>query len=291
MGKIIKILVGLVILVIVALAGAIFTIDINQYKDQIVRLVKDNTGRNFNISGNLKFAPSLIPTIAAEGVTFENASWSRQKTMVSVGKFEAQVAIIPLLKKNIQVVRLAVIEPTIHLETNKDGVGNWVLTRTESEKSETVAASPAQFPALVVNELHIENANISYKDGVTGKSTELVIDEVSINSDGLSDPMKFKIKAFVNNAAVKAAGTLGSVNDLLANQDYPIKLDASVADVTVSIDGRLGQPMNAKGIAVNVSLNIDSLSDLNQIAGTELPDVRDQSWLMGRYLIQRQVMR
>ena len=56
MGKIIKILVVLGLLVVVALAGIIFTTDINQYKEQIVQVVKDNTGRDFEISGDLEIS-------------------------------------------------------------------------------------------------------------------------------------------------------------------------------------------------------------------------------------------
>jgi uncharacterized protein involved in outer membrane biogenesis len=119
MGKLIKILVVLVALIVVAIVGLIMTTDINQYKGQIIQAVKDNTGRDFEISGDLKLAPSLIPTVAIEGVSLGNASWSKEKNMLSVSKFEAQIALIPLLKKNIQVVRLVLIEPRIHLETNK----------------------------------------------------------------------------------------------------------------------------------------------------------------------------
>ena len=44
MGKIIKILVLLALIVVVALAGIIFTTDINQYKDQIADAVMQKTG-------------------------------------------------------------------------------------------------------------------------------------------------------------------------------------------------------------------------------------------------------
>ena len=137
MGKLIKISLVLIVVVVVAVVGLIMTTDINQYKDQIVQIVKDNTGRDFEIAGDLKLAPSLVPTIAIEGVTLGNADWSKEKNMLSVGKFEAQVALIPLLKKNIQVIRLILIEPTIYLETNKQGQGNWVFSGSTETQKET----------------------------------------------------------------------------------------------------------------------------------------------------------
>ncbi|MBL1140940.1 MAG: AsmA family protein [Proteobacteria bacterium] len=274
MGKLIKILVVLVLLVVAAIAGIILTTDINQYKPQIVQAVKDNTGRDFEISGDLKLAPSLIPTVAIEGVSLGNASWAKEKNMLSVGKFEAQVALMPLLKKNIQVVRLILIEPNIHLETNEQGQGNWVLSSASDKKEKQAAKSASsELPALAVNEVRIEKANISYKDGKTGKMTELLIDEITVNSSSFSDPMALLVKASFNKSPLNIEGTLGSVNNLMDNKNYPVKLDIGVAGAEVSVDGTIGQPMSAKGINLQTSLNISKLSDLNQVAGSELPDV------------------
>jgi len=275
MGKIIKILAILVVIVIAALVGIILTTDINQYKDEIVQLVKDNTGRDFEISGDLKLAPSLIPTIAIEGVSLGNASWAKEKTMLSVARFEAQVVLMPLLKKNIQVIRLILIEPTIHLETNKEGVGNWVFTSDapEEEEEPTADTGPTDLPALAVNEVYIENAHISYKDGKTGETTELLIDEITVNSSSFSDPMSLYVKASFNESPLEVTGTLGSITNLLDNKDYPINIKVDIAGADISIAGKLGQPMSAKGIDLLASLNINNLSDLNQVAGSELPDV------------------
>lgn len=272
MGKIIKIFIVLVLVVIVALAGVIFTTDINQYKEQIVQVVKDNTGRDFQISGDLKLAPSLIPTIGVEGVSLGNASWAKEKNMLSVSKFEAQISLIPLLKKNIQVVRLVLIEPNIHLETNKEGVGNWVFASSKTEQKEPAKDSaPTELPALAVNEVQIENANVTYTDGKTGKTTALLIEEVTVNSSSFSDPMDLIVKASINNSPLNVNATLGSINNLLDNKDYPVELDAKLADVAVTVNGKLGQPMTAKGLDLAVSLNIKNLSDLNEVAGAELP--------------------
>jgi len=274
MGKLIKILVVLVLLVVAAIAGIIFTTDINQYKGQIIQAVKDNTGRDFDISGDLKLAPSLIPTIAIEGVSLGNASWAKEKNMLSVSKFEAQVALMPLLKKNIQVVRLVLIEPNIHLETNKNGEGNWVFASTSDKKEKSTETSGSgSLPALAVNEVYIEKANITYMDGQTGQIKELLVDEITVNSSSFSDPMSLLAKASFNDSPLNIEGTLGSINNLLDNKNYPVKLDIGIGDATLSVDGAVGQPLSAKGIDLLASLNIDKLSDLNQVAGSELPEV------------------
>lgn len=159
-------------------------------------------------------------------------------------------------------------------QTNKQGQGNWVFAGAPEQKEKTTDESPSsELPGLAVNEVQIEKANVTYIDGITGKKTELIIDEVTVNSSSFSDPMKLLVKASFNKSALDVKGTLGSINNLLDNKDYPVKLNIDVADAEISVDGTIAQPMSAKGIDLLTSVNINRLSDLNNIASSELPDV------------------
>ena len=101
--KIFKYVFLAVLLVLIVAAGILLTLDVNQYKGDLVEIVKENTGRDFKIKGDLKLALSLIPTIAVDGVSFGNAAWGSRPDMVKVGRFEARVAVMPLFSGNIKV--------------------------------------------------------------------------------------------------------------------------------------------------------------------------------------------
>ena len=47
--------------------------------------------------------------------------------MLTAKRIEAQVALLPLLRRRVDVVRFALIEPTISLETDGKGNGNWQI--------------------------------------------------------------------------------------------------------------------------------------------------------------------
>ena len=273
MGKVIKILVVLVAVLIAALAAIIFTIDVNQYKGKIVQAVQTNTGRDFQINGELKLVPSLVPTVAVEGVSFGNAPWADAAQMLSVGRFEAEVALLPLLKKNIQVKRLLLVEPRIHLETDKNGRGNWLLETGPEDTGQTPAepAAAVELPALAINEIRIERANIRYVDGKTAKTTEVFIEEITVNSAGFSDEIAIVAEASVNQTPLSLSATLGSLDALLGNRDYPITLNVNLAGAKLDLDGRLAEPLAARGLNMQVSLEIDKLSDLNPVAGSAWP--------------------
>lgn len=273
MGKIIKTLVVLVLIVVAALAALIFTTDINQYKDKIVEAVRANTGRDFQINGELRLAPSLVPTVAVEGVSLGNAPWAGATPMLSVARFEAQIALLPLLKKNIEIKRLLLVEPRIQLETDQDGRGNWLLGMESEATGQTATpADPVALPALAINEVRIERANIRYVDGQSGQTTKLFIAALTVNSAGFLDEIAVTAEAAVNQVPLSLRATLGSLDALLGNRDYPLRLNASLPGAKLALDGRLAEPLAASGLNMRISLEIDRLSDLNPLAGAALPE-------------------
>ena len=272
MSKVIKILAGLFIVVIIGVVIVISTIDVNQYKGEISRVAEEATGRKLIIGGDIGFKLSLIPTVVIEDVKFANASWGSKPDMLSLNKFEVQVSLMPLLSGNIQVNRVILLGPVILLETDKKGVGNWVLAGKKSEeKPAPTDESDATLPAIVVNEVHIENARITYKDGVTGTETNVVIEKIITESDGFDDPLSLLIKIAYNEIPIEIEGNLGSLNQLTANDKYPVDLAIAVSDAKVSLHGEVAKPMEGKGLAMEITFDVESLAKLSKLAGSELP--------------------
>ena len=211
MGKFIKIVAALFVVAMIGVAVVISTLDVNQYKGDLIEAVEQATGRELQIGSDLQFAVSLIPTVVIEDVKFSNASWGSKPEMLTLNKFEIEVALLPLLSGNIQVNRVIFLEPDIFLETNKNGEANWDFSSKKPEKTDpSVSESGTPLPAITINELHIENATIHYKDGVT---VELSGDEIAypvpVNKAGTWAQMdeSFKkikeIKVLVNTAKLE----------------------------------------------------------------------------------------
>ncbi len=274
MAKVIKILAGLFIVVIIGVAIAVSTFDVNQYKPELTQLVEEATGRKLVIDGDIGFKLSLIPTVVIEDVKFANASWGSKPEMLSLDKFEVQVSLMPLLSGNIQVNRVILLAPEILLETNKKGIGNWIFESKKTEK-ETLSDSGSEttLPAIVINDVYIENARITYKDGVTGKETKVVIENIETKTDSFDDPLSLLVKIIYNEIPIKIEGSLGSVNQLMANEKYPVDLEIDVSDAKISLHGQVAKPMEGKGLDLDISLDAGSLVSMGKLAGKELPDV------------------
>jgi len=79
------------------------------------------------------------------------------------------------------------------------------------------------------------------------------------------------VKVAYNEIPIKIEGSLGSVNQLMANEKYPVDLEIDVSDAKIGLHGLVAKPMEGKGLDLELSFNVASLSKLSKLAETELP--------------------
>lgn len=72
-------LVSICVLAVAAVYVLLTQIDFNAYKESIVKIVYNATGRQLTI-GDIQVKPSFNPVIEVQDVTFSNAEWSKTPT-------------------------------------------------------------------------------------------------------------------------------------------------------------------------------------------------------------------
>ena len=268
-------LIAFILLVILILIGFLATFDVNQYKPDIVKIVQEQTGRNFNIEGKLHFELSLIPTIDVEGVTLGNSQWGSQPNMVSVGNFEAEVALLPLLQKKISIKRLILNDAQILLEKNEKGVGNWELQPGDVKTSPEMPATEEEdvITSLDINEIEINNATLTYIDRTSNTTEKVTINEFVVESGGFFDPMDLSLDAVYNDIPIKLSGTSGAPGALTENKKFELDIEAEVGDISSTIKGKIKNPKELQGVELTVKLEMKSLSTASKLAKKELPKV------------------
>ena len=125
-----KLLVGLVGLVVLIIAAAVFiplVIPVTTYEGRLVAIVKQVTGRDLRIAGPVKL--SLLPAVEvdASDVSLGNMADARSPDMVRLKQLRMRLQIWPLLHGSVVVSRLVLVEPIIALEVDKAGNPNWVF--------------------------------------------------------------------------------------------------------------------------------------------------------------------
>ncbi len=102
MKKIILSFIVLIAIVAGALVIFVATFDANDYKQEITKLVKKQTGRELKIDGELKLA--LYPDLALEmgKTSLSNAEGFAGTEFATIDSGKVSVKLIPLLKKQIE---------------------------------------------------------------------------------------------------------------------------------------------------------------------------------------------
>ena len=83
---------------LLALVVLVLLWDWNWFKGPIERRVEAQTGRSFDIGGDLDVDHlGWTPTIRADGLRFGNAAWSKEPTMAQADRLEFSIELKPLL--------------------------------------------------------------------------------------------------------------------------------------------------------------------------------------------------
>ncbi|MCW9034260.1 MAG: AsmA family protein [Rhodospirillales bacterium] len=269
-----KILIGVVVLIVgVIVAGVVVlkSTDINQYRGMIAEEAKKATGRDLKLGGELELEVSFSPAIVAREISLSNAKWGSRPEMVKVKRFEAQVELFPLLTGTISLAKLIIIEPDILLETNKEGVGNWVFdpgAKKEEAKKKDEGGGAGTIP--VVKLIDIQNAKFTYKDGVTGKTTALGLDNLKASADSLSSPLNLALKGTFNGNAVEVSGAFGSAEDIMDGNPLPVSITAKAGGGVFTVKGKIEKPMEGKDITLALTADGQNIADVAAVAGAKL---------------------
>src|SRR5210317_226922 len=191
-----KWLAGTVFLLIIALVAAIYvflyTFDYNKLKPRIARMVENATGRELNIGGEIDLAIGLFPALVVTDITFANASWGSQRQMIKMDKLQAQVRLLPLLTKDVELSKIALAGVAVLLETKPDGQGNWEFPADESS-----AGSAEAFKAtrISVDNIRLENLDLTFRDGKTGSTTQVHLSDLKVAKQAAGDKLAVDLKA------------------------------------------------------------------------------------------------
>ncbi|MBP5616171.1 MAG: AsmA family protein [Alphaproteobacteria bacterium] len=295
---------------LVAIVGAVVFVsqfDLNTYKPKIEQIVYEQTGRKLALNGPISLKISLVPTVAVKDVAFENASWANQKDMVKIKEADISLAVLPLLHKEIEIGEVNIIEPVINLALNKDGTPNWVFTKpSESAESESAdqpqkekvngAAAPL-LGSVYAQKIDIKNGRINYQDDKAGSTINLEIKSFELEAADVNDAINLAYDVVFNGQDIKGTATGDSINAILQNKPYNVKLSTSAYGATLKAKALLKDLMGDLSFDANLDLlspkgnfNLPKTAFVGNVAGDLKKMKADISKLdFGGNIIQGQI--
>ena len=124
--KITGIVLGILVLLVILLAVALpFILNPNSFKEDIAKLVKDKTGRELVIQGDIKL--SIFPWLGMQigPAELSNAKGFSSVPFASINETDVHVTFWPLLHREIDVGEVKLDGLNLDLERDVDGHDNW----------------------------------------------------------------------------------------------------------------------------------------------------------------------
>ncbi len=213
---------GLLALLMILLLVTPFFIDVNNYKPQISEAVEEATGRALQI-GNIK--ASLFPWVGIrlEDVRLANRSGFSDRDFLKVESLNIQVALLPLLSKEIEIKRFELDAPELFLERNAAGEGNWEdLLASEPVSASAPAAerqaandrSPSPLAALNAESLQLNHGRLIWADSMTQSGVELSDVKIEVNDVQVERPVQVNASARVGTDEIGLTAQVGPLGDL-----------------------------------------------------------------------------
>ncbi len=278
-----KLLIGLIaagVLLVAAVLIAPSFIDWNAHKKQISSLVREATGRELTIRGNIDVTILPSPALRVEDVRLASIDGAVSPEMVRLPEARISVAFGSLLEGRLAAV-VTLIRPTVNLEKLADGRVNWDF----APSGQATAGAPtdgAHEPSsgtpfdVQLDSFRIVNGSIGYHDAATGTIERIEKLNSEVSFDSLKGPFKIDGTATVRGIPVALKASTGAVRP-----DGPlsavVELSLPGGDSTLRINGTVAGFGAAPKVNGEIELKSGSAAALMaSIFGTAAPGVLAQ---------------
>jgi len=253
------VLLGLVALVL-ALVTAAALFDWNKARGWIGNKVKERTGRELVIGGDLKVHPfSFHPRIHAEQVTLANAEWGEKRPMIDADTIDFSISLPALIVGRVVFPQVALGEASVLMQRDKEGRRNWVLKPDEEKTGE-----PARIENLAINK-----GEVTIKDVMTDTSVKVSVQTTTADATyGVNLGAQGKVKGYNFKADAKGGALLSLMNTSAA---YPVKVNATVGEGAVGFEGTVTEVASLSAVDGQFTLAGKNLATLGEALKLSFP--------------------
>lgn len=215
---------GIIGLLVLVAAAALFFVDINAYKPRLEAAASRALGMEVRVGGRLRvgFFPGLLVTL--EDVHIRN----RGMELVSVSEARLGVDLLPLLHREVRIGKIALKHPRLSIVRDREGKFNFEKPETGGEV----------VPALDLAKVSLSGGTLRYTDQQSGKEFEA--GDCSLDAHRLRLPEGQSLHLLKNRSftAELACGQIRNSNLM-------------VSDLKLSVEGKSGV-FNLKPVTMRV---------------------------------------
>lgn len=251
------------ILAVLLLAALLF--QWNWLKGPIQTRVSAATGREFVIEGDLDVDLGRITTVRADRLRLANGPGWDEPQMATLGQLEADIALWPLLRGRVDIVRLHLRKPRLLLERNAQGRANWVFHHDAPARDTAPATLPIRALTVTEGELRVKEPSLQ-------TDLRLDIHSAPAPQTGIAAPLVARGEGRYRQQPFRLQAQVDSPLDLQQTQHpYRIALQAQAGATRAALGGSLDAPLQLRDFDLDFELAGDDLAALYPLLGIALP--------------------
>ncbi|MBW8190954.1 AsmA family protein [Neiella marina] len=277
MKKLLYIVAGVVAALVLAVVVFTAVFDPNDYKDEISGAVKDATGRDLVIAGDIGW--NLFPNfgLGLADVTFSNPAGFAEPIMASLKKLDVSVALLPLIGGNLEVSHIAVDELSVKLTTLPDGTDNLADLTSASSADKPVETQPADsssskgsLASVKLGAIAITNISLAVDNQQTMSQQQVTLNYFKLNQFVPGERSEAALMAEVKSddtdisIAIESAITIAEAFDLIELHELALQADIKGPSIP---NGELNKKISGHGLIDLAGPSVD-LKDIQIEVGS-----------------------
>jgi len=255
--------------VLLAVLVFIAFFDWNMLRPMIARSITAKTGRMASIDGDLKVHLfSWTPSAEINGLTLQNPSWADRKVMFKATQIDVSVSLGRLLRGQIVVPQMKLIEPVLNLERDSKGRASWEL----GSKAGTPNGNrhPSKIPTI--QRLLIQDGELHVVDKI--RKLRFGGSIVAVEQAGKNDSSAFKVRAkgTLNDKPFELDANGAPLLNLTPHKPYEFSLQVTAADINLDTQVTVPKPFDLSSLDVKFTVSGHDLADVYYLTGLALPN-------------------
>jgi uncharacterized protein involved in outer membrane biogenesis len=244
-------------------------IDLSAFRDHIGEQVTSFTGRSFEVRGGIDSRlVSLRPAVVLKDVALGNVSWGKHPYLATASRIELRLDASKLLRNEIAIKELIVVDPNVLLETNVEGKGNWILDGDDDGAESFIGEI-----AITFEKVRFSGGSITYNDGMTGRQADIALGQFALRTKPGDPRMVLETKGSFFGAPLEIDGTFDRLDALLfGSEPYKAEVQLKLRDSDFQIE--LATRLRRTPVEIVAAVASETI-DLEMILG--LAEARDDA--------------
>lgn len=242
MRRLLKYLAIFVLLILVGAGLLIALLPTKQIVEIAAEQVRNATGRDLIVTGDV--SPSFYPVLGveAEGVTLSNADWAEGDNMIAADAVKVGVELFPMISGDIRVTEIRLEKPQVLLEIDENGVGNWVFADAAAPADAAGGEGGGLPQKLSLGETSIAGGSVRFIDRRSGQTIMVEEIDARVGLTALSAPLRIDGAALWNGRKAEIELALSTIESLMAGGETQLELELESDVAKLSFNGAFAPP-------------------------------------------------